>query len=308
MHRAGIAAVVLSVSVTLSGNTDPVATRMRNVMFHLGHGIRLRVDDLTGRLISTAPGRPPVFDDVNAYAIEIDSARVSMTPESLTSLMNDYVFAYEDAPLKDLRITIEGNELHQSGTLKKGVGVPFSLRATIAASADGRIVIHPVSMKAAGFVPKGVLDFFGLELERLVKLKQTPGVQIVNDDFLLDPERLLPPPHIRGKLTKAWIQNGVVFEQFGRAGGPPSLTPPDPRARNYMYYRGGALKFGKLTMEDTDLLLVDANPKNPFDFSPAEYNRQLVAGYSKNTPSHGLIVYMPDLGDVNARGAARAAR
>ena len=73
-----------------------------------------------------------------------------------------------------------------------------------------------------------------------------------------------------------------------------------------MYYRGGSLKFGKLTMEDTDLLLVDANQKNPFDFSPAEYNRQLVAGYSKNTPSHGLIVYMPDLSDLKANASARA--
>ena len=97
-----------------------------------------------------------------------------------------------------------------------------------------------------------------------------------------------------------------VFEQFGRAGQRPSLTPPDPRAKNYMYYRGGVLKFGKLTMEDTDLLLVDANQNNPFDFSPAEYNRQLVAGYSKNTPGHGLIVYMPDLSELNARTAKRA--
>ena len=95
----------------------------------------------------------------------------------------------------------------------------------------------------------------------------------------------------------------VVFEQFGSADNRPTLAPPDARARNYMYYRGGVLKFGKLTMEDTDLLLVDANQKNPFAFSPAEYNRQLVAGYSKNTPSHGLIVYMPDLADV--RNSAR---
>jgi hypothetical protein len=281
---------------------------MRNVVFHLGHGVVLRVDDLSGRLVSTTPDKPPVFDDVNAYRIEIDSARVSMTAESLTNLMNNYVFAYEGAPLTDLRITIVGNELHQSGTLRKGVGVPFSLRATAGTSPDGWILIHPVSMKAAGFVPKGVLDFFGLELERLVKLKRTPGVKIVGDDFLLDPERLLPPPRIRGKLTKTWIENGVVFEQFGSGDARPALTPPDARARNYMYYRGGVLKFGKLTMEDTDLLLVDANQKSLFDFSPAEYNRQLVAGYSKNTPNHGLIVYMPDLSDVNARTPARAGR
>jgi hypothetical protein len=65
-----------------------------------------------------------------------------------------------------------------------------------------------------------------------------------------------------------------------------------------MYYRGGTLRFGKLTMVDTDLLLVDADQKDVFDFSPARYNEHLVAGYSKNTPVHGLIVYMPDLNDL----------
>src|SRR5437899_3644663 len=172
-----LAAVVAVRVCAADGQT--VATRMRNVIFHLGHGIALRVDDLEGQLVSTAAGRPPTFDDVSAYSVRIDSGRTSMTPESLTNLMNNYVFAYADAPLKDLRITIEGNELHQTGTLKKGVGVPFNMRATVAATPDGQMVIHPISMQPAGFVPKGVLDFFGLELDRLVQLKQTPGVKIV---------------------------------------------------------------------------------------------------------------------------------
>jgi len=307
MSRIFISTLALVLAVPLYGaDGQRVGTRMRNVVFHLGHGVALRVDDLEGQLVSTVAGRPPVFDDVSAYLVIIDSGRMSMTADSLTNLMNNYVFAYDGAPLKDLRITIEGNELHQTGTLKKGVGVPFDMRATVAAAPDGRIVIHPVSMKAAGFVPKGVLDFFGLELERLIKLKQTPAVKIDGDDFILDPERMLPLPHVRGQLTRAWIEKGVVFEQFGSADQRHALAPPDPRIRNYMYYRGGVLKFGRLTMQDTDLLLVDANQKDPFDFSPAEYNRQLVAGYSKNTPSHGLVVYMPDLSELNARASTHA--
>ena len=278
---------------------------MRNVVLHLDHGVELQVEDLAGQLVSRMPGRPPVFDDVNAYLVDIETARVSMTADSLTNLMNNYVFAYAGAPLKDLKITIEGNELHQSGTLRKGIGVHFTMQASVAATSDGKIRIHPTALKAAGFLPKGILDFFGLELERLVKLKQTPGVKIVGDDLFLDPERLLPPPQIRGRLTKAWIENGVVVQQFGSADKHPTLAPPNPNVKNYMYYRGGNLKFGKLTMEDTDLLLVDANQRNPFDFSPAEYNRQLVAGYSKNTPAHGLVVYMPDLSDLNSHTVAR---
>ena len=64
--------------------------------------------------------------------------------------------------------------------------------------------------------------------------------------------------------------------------------------RNYMYYRGGTLRFGNLTMSDADLALIDASQKDPFDFYQDRYERQLVAGYSKNTLAHGLKVYMPD--------------
>ncbi len=67
---------------------------------------------------------------------------------------------------------------------------------------------------------------------------------------------------------------------------------------NYMYFRGGTLRFGKLTMRDTDMKVLDRNMKDPFDFSIDRYNDQLVAGFSKNTPSLGLVVHMPDFHSV----------
>jgi hypothetical protein len=48
-------------------------------------------------------------------------------------------------------------------------------------------------------------------------------------------------------------------------------------------------------MTDSDLEIVDNSPSTPFDFSLPDYNRQLVAGYSKNTLTNGLIVFMPNL-------------
>lgn len=225
-------AALLSLAALAEGRSERVGARMRNVVFHLGNGIDLRVDDLAGHLGSRAPGKPPVFDNVDSYVLEIESARVSMTPESLTNLMNNYVFASPDAPLKNLKITIEGDELHQSGTLRKGVGVPFTMRGAIGATSDGRIRIHPTAIKAAGFVPKGVLDFLGLELERLVKLNRTPAVKIEGDDLLLDPQGLLPPPRIRGHLTKVWIENGTIVEQFGSPGQRSgAIAPSDPRVK-----------------------------------------------------------------------------
>ncbi len=282
---------------TASSAAPGVATHMRHVVFHLGPGIELRVDDLAGHLASRTSG-PVVFDDVRSYVVQIESARVAMTPESLTNLMNTYVFAGPDAPISNIRIGVDGSEMTQSGTLKKGVPIPFSLRAALSVTADGKIRVHPTSMKAAGFLSKRVLDFFGLELDHLVKIKNASAVRVDGDDLLLDPEMLLPPPQIRGRLTRVAIENGLIVQQFGGSSSAKPISPPDKRFANYMYYRGGTLRFGKLTMRDTDLLLVDSDPKDHFDFSPERYNDQLVAGYSKNTRTHGLIVYMPDLSDL----------
>ena len=58
-------------------------------------------------------------------------------------------------------------------------------------------------------------------------------------------------------------------------------------------------------MNDADMQLIDADPRDPFDFYPARYEGQLIAGYSRNTPRHGLQVFMPDYARVAAAGGGR---
>jgi hypothetical protein len=305
-YARGLLLVVLMPAMSFAGGPDRVQVRMENVNFHVGQGVELQVLYLTGQLVGATPGKVPTFDDVNSYVIEIDSARVSMTAGSLTNLMNNVLFAGPNAPIRDMRVEIEGDELRQTGTLKKGVSVPFTMRASVDVTSDGKLRLHPTSMKAAGIIPKGLLDFFGVHLNTLLKVRSESPIRVSGDDLLLDPEHALPPPRIRGKLTKAWIADGVVFEQFGGDKPTHSITPP-VASRNFMYYRGGTLRFGKLTMVDTDLMLIDDDPRDPFDFSPAQYKDQLVAGYSKITPDNGLVTHMPDLSDIAKGGAAKRA-
>ncbi len=79
------------------------------------------------------------------------------------------------------------------------------------------------------------------------------------------------------------------------------------RYPNYLYFRGGTLRFGKLTMADADMAIVDEEPKSPFDFSLKDYNAQLVAGYSRSTSSLGLVIHMPDFASLaSTRTTSRA--
>ncbi|HEX7140772.1 MAG TPA: hypothetical protein VF219_23165, partial [Vicinamibacterales bacterium] len=205
MKWTAVLALVLVPAAARLTRADPpdVGVRMRHVVMQLGYGASLRIDDLRGHLQSRTTN-PPSFDDVNSYTVVMDYARTAVDGASLTNLMNNHVFAAEDAPIKKLAVSIDGNELVQTGTLKKGVPIPFSMRASVGATPDGRLRVHPTTLKAAGFVSKRVLDFFGLELERMVSTKATPGVVIDGDDLLLDPKQALPPPRIGGRLTNAW--------------------------------------------------------------------------------------------------------
>jgi hypothetical protein len=284
---------------------DPITVNaaFRNVDLHIDPTIVLEIKHIDGALVSGTPGQPPIFDDQKSFTLRIDSGEVAMTPASLTELMNRYIFNYDGAPLKNLQIAIENGKLHQQGTLHKGVDMPFAIDAEVSATPDGRIRLHPIKVKAAGMPAGGLMKFFGVELDNLIKLKQTPGVTIEDNDFLLAPDRLLPQPKISGKLTGVTIVGNRVVEVFG-SGKAAKVTPPDPRARNFMYYRGGSLRFGKLTMSDAEMQLIDADPRDPFDFFPDRYIQQLVAGYSKNTPSGGLKVYMPDYNQASKSNLA----
>jgi hypothetical protein len=271
-----------------------VAVDFQNIAFHVGPGIVLEVRHLQGALSSRRHGTPPVFDDVGSYTLRIDAGEIAMTPASMTALLNTRLFNYEGAPISNVEVSIEDGHLKQKGTLHKGVAVPFTIVADVAATDDGRIRLHPISVKAGGLSMGGLMHLLHIELDDLVPSNRPRGFETEDDDLLLLPDRLLPEPKITGRLTEIHLEGDRIVERFG-AVAPANATGS---ARNYMHYRGNQLRFGRLTMTDTDLRLIDADPSDPFDFSPRQYVAQLVAGYSKNNADGSLRVYMPDLDDA----------
>jgi hypothetical protein len=278
-----------------------VESEMRNVLYHVDDRVVLEIAHLRGALRPTRPDSAPWFDDPASFVLAIDTGDVAISPASLTALLNDYVFNYKGSPLKHLTVSIEDGELKQKGLLHKVVDLPFTIRAQLTTTDDGRLRLHPTSVKVIGIPMKGLMRFFGIELENLVRIRQGRGVEIEENDFLLAPADLLPPPRITGKLTGVRLERTRIHQIFGgsdRVAARASLRPSDPTARNYMFYRGRLLRFGKLTMADADLQIVDADPSDPFDFYLSHLNEQLVAGESHNQTDFGLVTLMPDYADL----------
>jgi hypothetical protein len=298
----------LAAQMQRSVSTD-VQVAMRGVDFHVDSQIVLKIGYLRGALRRTSPDKPPYFDDKHSFTLQIDTAKIAISPANLSDLLNRYVFAYPGAPIHHLDISVDHGQLVQSGTLK---GIGFKVVGDLTLTPSGELRLHPSTIKAAGIPVGGLMKMFGVQLQKLVNLKEARGVRLEKNDFILNPAELLPPPKASGTLSAVEVNDTAIVQIFKPPPGAEAkpLTPPDPKAPNFMYYRGSVLRFGKLTMNNTDLEIIDGDPRDPFDFFLDRYNQQLTAGYSRNTPSHGLIVVMPDFKRAQAareRGGLRPA-
>jgi len=275
-----------------------VQTQMHNVLFHFSPAAAAHIEHLTGELLPVGDSSLPVFDDKTSFAIRVKSARISVSAAALASIMNDHVFAKPNAPLKQLSIFIENGRLHANGKLHSKGDIPFETIGSLSPTSDGRIRIHSDKVKAFRLPVKGIMNLFGVDLANVLDTSKIEGIAVDKDDVILDMSKLLPPPHIQGRVTAVRIENNQVVTIFGSG----EVTPPLEKG-NYMAFKGNKLRFGKLTMDDADITVVDLDPADPLDWFQDHYKDQLVAGYSKITPAFGLRAYVKDFAKLPRAGA-----
>jgi hypothetical protein len=234
------------------------------------------------KLTSTLASKGPftVFAPTNDAFAKLPAGTVEnlLKPENrdqLAKVLNQHVFSAKDTPLKDLSITTEGELLKIKGKLHSKGDVPFETNGSLSATPDGKVRVRAQKIKAAHLPVKGLMDLLGLKIEKLLNTEKVRGVRVEGDDLILDPEQLFPPPRIKGKLSDIKIQGNQLLMIFGTGRSASGLYRG---GGNYMAFRGGLLRFGKLTMNDSDMVLIDADPKDPFDFFLDHYKEQLVAG------------------------------
>jgi hypothetical protein len=279
-----------------------VQIEMKNVVYHFTGRIVVHITQLRGHLTPAKAGGIVVFDDKNSFTLNVASAEISMSCESLAQVLNENVFSSRDAPIKGVSIESKNNQLIIKGKLHQKGDVPFETTGTISADPDGQIRLHADHVKAAHVPVKGVLDLLGIDLARLINTKKVHGLTAEKDDLILDPEQILPPPRIQGKVTAVRVQGNEIIQTFGAAQASNLSTK---QAGNFMAFRHGEMQFGKLTMHDADLIMIDMDPHDPFDFFLDHYQDQLVAGYTKSTPEYGLRAYTRDYNKLRTRAAAR---
>jgi hypothetical protein len=282
-----------------------VKVEMKNITYHFTDQIAAHIVRLQGQLLPTRPGGLVVFDDRSSFTLNLASAEIAISCNSLAQVLNEDVFSSAGAPIKDIAIESRNNRLFIKGKLHQKGDVSFETTGTLSVEGDGRIRLHTEHLKAAHLPVKGILDLLGIDISRMINAKQIQGVSADKDDLILNPEEILPPPRIKGTVSAVRLRGNDIIQVFGSPQ-PSNFSFKQPG--NYMAYRDGSLRFGKLTMDDTDLVLIDMDPGDSFDFYFDHYKEQLVAGYTKTTPELGLRVYARDYNKLQGRPANHSSK
>src|SRR5580765_5276735 len=96
---------------------------MRNINFYLMPNGALRIRHIRGT-IRSLKGGPVVFDDKNSFIIHLTYAEIGLNGTDITTLMNNYIFAYPGAPLKKLHVRTSGSQVVQTSVMHKILDIP----------------------------------------------------------------------------------------------------------------------------------------------------------------------------------------
>jgi hypothetical protein len=278
-----------------SAKSDPAAkmvhAEMRNVMYHFDDKIAAHIRTLSGELEPIGGKDMPVFDDKNSFNLRIANAEIAMNTASLTNAFNAYVFASPKSPVKDVTMTISQGKLKVKGRLHDKGDIPFETDGELTPTPDGKLRMQADKIRALHVPVKGLMDLVRADLADFIKTEKVPGLSADGNGLIFDLKSILPPPHIEGAVTAVRIEGQNLILTFGTAA---KSKGSRSESGNYMAYHGNQIRFGKLTMNGADLMIVDMDPSDPFDFYLDHYLQQLEAGYTKITGNFSLRVSMKD--------------
>ena len=157
---------------------------------------------------------------------------------------------YSGSPLQNISLTGNGSQISVHGTIHKlHIPLPIGLDGTISSHADGRIHLHVDRLSVLKLPVKGLLGDFHVSIADLMGKTSVAGVEVSQNDIYFDTQKLLPAPHIHGKLTSVRLMNPDIEVMYGDAQNDAARTE---EWHNFLALKGGTLDFGKLTMHHVD--------------------------------------------------------
>jgi hypothetical protein len=269
----------------------PIRVWVRNAILFPLREVPTLISEMSGSAVPTRTGRPVILDDVRSYGILVEHAELHLHAASLSALMNRYVLPASNGPIKHVDVTFGAGTMALNGVIAKGrTRIRFKATAVPEPTADGDMRIHITKMTAAGFIPKGLLDALGLKASKVAQPRDTAVFHVVGDDLILPIVSMFPPPKFGGRLRSVKVTPSELTAIVGST----AQTHLPALGRSYIHYGGGVIAFAKLVMKNVDLTVVSKEAGGTVGFSPANYYRQLEAGFATVRPDGGLVAHVPN--------------
>ncbi len=275
-------------------NGEPTKVYAHDLLLKKGPDFRVYVRWLRGQMTPANKNENPSFDDPDSFYLDIKAGVLRANIGDIGHFLNSALPA--GSPLRNITLSGDGDQFKITGTLHKFfVSIPIALSGTLSALSNNNIRLRITKINLLKIPFKGLLGTFHVQLSDLFKAKDLQGVSVNGNDVVFDTQTLLPPPHIRGKLTAVRVANPDLEEVYGDAAHEVERVE---QWRNFLRLSGGTIDFGKLTMHHVDLIMIDISKDMWFNLDLANYQAQLVNGYTRMTPEAGLQIFMPDLRDL----------
>jgi hypothetical protein len=297
---ASAASIQAKPNAPSAGDLAPTLVYAHNIQLRKGPDFRIYIVWISGQMLRTKENVNPTFDDPDSFILRIEKGVIRANIGDIGKYLNSTLA--NDSPLKNIDIQPAGDLVKIRGTFKKVVPLPIEIVGSLAATPDGLVRLHVQHISVLKVPMKGLLGTFDIKLSNLVRSTNVPGVVISGNDIVFDTEKLLPPPHIRGQLTTVRVKVPDIEVIYGNASNDPTKLA---QWHNFIRFRNGALDFGKLTMHNADLTMIDAANEPWFDLDLVNYQNQLVNGDTRMTEQAGLEIYMPSLKQQAARHAGQ---
>jgi hypothetical protein len=267
------------------------------------------------------------FDDLDSFHLTLQQSAIRIRPDVLAGMFNESVFNYPNSKVRDFKVTIESRDAKDlddaqhardkdkekekdkdkddvekpppgkhlvklSGKVNLIAWIPFEMFTELSVDPKTNTMVISVDhLKIFGKIPATkLIKWTPMHLDKVITLPPNQSLMVSGNQIMVKPFGLFPPPRINGKLESVTVgADDITIAFAGEA-----VPAPKSEAKNYVYLSGGIAQFGKFRMQDTDVLILDQNQSNPFNFSIAHYADMIKRSTVDVRDLRSVTVSMPD--------------
>jgi hypothetical protein len=281
-------------TVQVSGASG-VPIRLQNVQFKWSDKVYIDTGNMAVRAVPVQ-GSTVDFDDLDSFHLTLQQSVVLIRPDVLEGMFNESVFNYPHSKLRDLKVTLTQDDdehvVRVAGSVNVGLWIPFKMNTHLLVDTTTNTLAIDVShLRIFGVLPATkLIKWKPFQLERLISLPPNKSLIVDRNRIMVKPFGLFPPPRVNGKMSSVTVDDKGIRLAF--AGRP--IPAPESSAKNYVYLKGGTSQFGRFRMLDTDILIRDQDPSDPFVFSLLGYAAMIPRSKIDIDDIKSVRVMMPD--------------